>query len=123
MHVGLQDKRRKDAVNKQRSHTSFKNKDQDIAERWDYNVVEYNPELFEPSWLNHVSQRQEGNCLEYHVKIGENPCTSWKKCEVNNEGRKQWFSQQHKGIKQRKREARDSSQQERDSWELSEAWD
>lgn len=125
----LRENQRKHAGIVRKTLTTIKDNDQYLAERWHYNVVEYNPKLFDPSWLYHVGQdreRVEGNCSENHKKMGETPCTNWKTCLANNEKRKKWFAERHKGVKERKRLARatkkeklEQEQQQRDNWSLS----
>lgn len=63
----------------------------ELVELWQYELVDEKPELFDPPGLVHVGQGSrgydgsvKGNCYNYHLEIGENPCTSLKTCQLRD---------------------------------------
>jgi hypothetical protein len=66
----------------------IKAKDQELAERWQDNIVDNNPEQFDPPHIEHVGQyslQPEGNCYRHHIKMKEIPCTPRNECKSNDE--------------------------------------
>jgi hypothetical protein len=68
----------------------IKDKDQELAELWQDNIVDNNPKQFDPRHIEHVSQyslQPEGNCYKHHIKMKETPCTPWKECIYNDDAK------------------------------------
>jgi hypothetical protein len=66
----------------------------ELAELWQYSVVENKPELFEPPGLVHVCRggrgydsSVKGNCFKYHEMMNEIPCTPRETCQLRDKFR------------------------------------
>jgi hypothetical protein len=61
----------------------YKNQLKDLINKRYYFFESKLSSIFEPAHIEHPAQYfgREGNCYDYHVQIGETPCTPLKECE------------------------------------------
>ena len=94
--------------NEECAAVSIKESNQEHAEIWDQQFIKSktnpNPrsrERFEPSGIMHVGQyfgNRKGNCYDYHIRMGETPCTPWEKCISNDETKQEQLREDHKDL-------------------------